>query len=429
MGGRQGALRGGAPQRGAVRMRLRLTFNLILVAVFVIGILAAGWHYHAQLQRDAMDEVRHNSQVLMETALAIRSYTTDQIKPHLDPLNAERFLPQTVPAFAATETLHRLGDRYPGYVYKESVLNPTNPRDRANEWERSLIEQFRADAGLGELSGIHGEGVEQSMYVARPITIKQAACLKCHSTPDAAPATMRAVYGDANGFGWKQDETVGMQLVRVPVLYPLEKARRAFNTFMLSLAAVFALMFAGLNLALERLVIVPMARVNRRLEELATKDFLTDLVNRRRFFERLEADMAEARIKHLGLSVVIFDLDFFKRINDTFGHDSGDSVLRHTALRVRELLRSSDCAARFGGEEFILLLRETRIDAAMAIAEAVRGKIAGAPYEVVGAVSASFGVAEWNHREDARELINRADKALYQAKQDGRNRVVRASEA
>ena len=410
-------------------MSLRLTFNLILVAIFLLGIVCAGFYYRAHLQADAMDEVRHNSEVLMETALAIRSYTSDQIKPHLDPLNATQFLPQTVPAFAATETLRRLGDRYPGYDYKESVLNPTNPHDRASDWERALIEHFRADGGLNEQSGIHGEGVEQSMYVARPITIKQVGCLTCHSTPDAAPATMRTVYGDANGFGWKEGETVGMQLVKVPVLYPLEKARRAFATFMLSLAAVFGLMFVGLNLALTKLVIGPMARVNLRLEELATKDFLTDLVNRRRFFERLESEMAEARIRSHGLSVVIFDIDFFKRINDTFGHDNGDVVLRHTALRVRELLRSSDCAARFGGEEFIILLRETRIDAAAAIAEAVRAKIAGEPYEIVGAVSASFGVAEWDLKEDARSLIIRADKALYVAKHEGRNRVVRAAPA
>jgi len=408
-------------------MSLRLTFNLVLVAVFLLGIVCAGIYYQRHLEADAMDEVQHNSQVLMETALAIRSYTTDQIKPHLDPLNATRFLPQTVPAFAATETLHRLSDRYPGYDYKESVLNPTNPRDRASDWERNLIEQFRGDAVLKELTGVHGDGVEQSRYVARPITIRQVQCLVCHSTPDAAPATMRAVYGDDNGFGWTNGETIGMQLVRVPMLYPLEKAKRAFTTFMVSLAAVFGLMFVGLNIALTRLVIGPMAKINVRLEELATKDFLTDLVNRRRFFERLESEMAEARTRQLGLSVVIFDLDFFKRINDTFGHDSGDVVLRHTALRVREVLRSSDCAARFGGEEFILLLRETRIDAAMAIAEAVRAKIAGDPFETVGAVSASFGVAEWNHTEDPRGLINRADKALYQAKHDGRNRVVRAT--
>jgi diguanylate cyclase (GGDEF)-like protein len=169
-----------------------------------------------------------------------------------------------------------------------------------------------------------------------------------------------------------------------------------------------------------------MARINRKLEDLATRDFLTDLVNRRRFFEQLESAMADSRIHKTGLSVAMFDIDLFKRINDTFGHDSGDVVLRNTALRVRELLRSSDSAARFGGEEFIILLRETRIDAAMAIAEAVRAKIANVPFDRVGTVSASFGVAEWDHAEEARALINRADRALYVAKQTGRNRVVRA---
>ena len=169
-----------------------------------------------------------------------------------------------------------------------------------------------------------------------------------------------------------------------------------------------------------------MARVNKKLEELATKDFLTDLVNRRRFFEQLESAMATARVKKTSVSVVIFDLDWFKRINDTFGHDSGDVVLKNTALRVRELLRGSDCAARIGGEEFILLLNETRIETAMAIAEAVRARIADVPFELVGTVSASFGVAEWDMKEDSRALINRADRALYTAKQTGRNRVVRA---
>ena len=409
-------------------MTLRLKFNLVLIGAFVLSLLGAAIYYNHYLERGAIEEVEHNSQVLMDTALAVRAYTTDEVKPHLDPLNAERFLPQTVPAFAATETLRRLNEKYPGYDYKEAVLNPTNQRDLANEWESSLINEFRK-GGATELSGEHGDGMQRALYVARPITITKPACLKCHSTPDAAPASMIAVYGPDHGFGWKQDETIGMQLVTVPMLYPLEKARQTFRTFMLSLLVVFGVLFLGLNVALSALVIEPMNRINHKLEELATKDFLTDLVNRRKFFERLEAEMSEARIKKHGLSVAMFDLDFFKRINDTFGHDSGDEVLKHTALRARELLRSSDCAARLGGEEFIIMMRETHIDAAMAIAEAVRAKIANNPFENVGAVSASFGVAEWNHTEDARHLIARADKALYDAKQTGRNKVVRADDA
>jgi diguanylate cyclase (GGDEF)-like protein len=410
-------------------MSLRLKFNLILVAIFVLSLIGAAIYFNAYLEKNAINDVRQNSQVLMETALAIRSYTTDEIKPHLDPMNEKRFLAQTVPAFAASETLRRLRDRFPAYEYKEAVLNPTNPRDRASDWERALVEKFRADPTQTEFTGVQGEGIQRAVYVARPITIKQPQCLVCHSIPSAAPASMIQIYGDKNGFGWQLNEVVGMQLVKLPMLYPLEKARETFYHFMISLLAIFGLMFLALNVALSGLVIEPMARINKKLEELATKDFLTDLVNRRRFFEQLESAMASARIKKTGVSVVIFDLDLFKRINDTFGHDSGDVVLKNTALRVRELLRSSDCAARFGGEEFIILLSETRIDAAMAIAEAVRAKIADVPFERVGAVSASFGVAEWDMKEDARALINRADRALYAAKAGGRNRVVRADPA
>ncbi|QID17995.1 diguanylate cyclase [Nitrogeniibacter mangrovi] len=413
---------------------LRLKFNLVLAVIFLASLGGAGIYYYGFLERNAIEDVRRDSEVLMATALAIRAYTTDEVKPHLDPLNTQTFLPQTVPAFAAVETLRRLSERFPGYEYREATLDPTNPRNRATRWETGVIDdliarQKQAPHEDAELWGIHGQGVKRALYVARPIVINNPSCLSCHGDPAAAPESMVRLYGRSGGYGWKMAQTVGMQIVKVPMLYPLEKARQTFETFMLSLVAVFGLMFLGLNLALSALVVEPMARLNRRLEDLATKDFLTDLVNRRRFFERLESEMAAARVHGSSLSVVMFDLDFFKRINDTFGHDSGDLVLKHTAVRVRELLRSSDCAARFGGEEFMILLRETPIDAAMALAEAVRARIADAPFETVGTVSASFGVAGWNHEEDAHALINRADRALYDAKEGGRNQVCRAAEA
>ena len=412
-------------------MSLRLKFNLVLAGVLLLAVLGAGIYINQFLQKSAIAEVQHNSQIMMHSAMAIRDYTTELVKPHLDVTLAEKFLPQTVPAFAATETLRRLQGRFPGYEYKEAVLNPTNVRDRANEWEERVIGDFRegrADLKT-EVTGEVGEGMYRAMYVARPITIKQAQCLACHSTPSAAPPTMLKVYGDKNGFGWGMNETVGIQVVKVPMYFPLEKARQTFNTVMTALIASFLLLFVVLNLSLSSLVIEPMARLNLKLEDLATRDFLTDLVNRRRFFERLETEMAAARINHTSVSVVMFDIDFFKRINDTFGHDSGDLVLKATALRARELLRSSDCAARFGGEEFIILLKETPVDAAMAMAEAVRARISGVPFDSVGHVSASFGVATWDQSEDAQALIKRADTALYVAKSRGRNCVVQAEDA
>lgn len=411
-------------------MSLRLKFNLVLAGVLLVAALGAGAYVHRVLQQSAIRDVQHNSQIMMHAAMAIRDYTTELVKPHLDVMLAEKFLPQAVPAFAATETLRRLQSRFPGYEYKEAVLNPTNPRDRANEWEERIISDFREGRAdlRKEVTGEVGEGMQRAMYMARPITIKQAQCMACHSSPEVAPPSMLKVYGDKNGFGWRMNETVGIQVVKVPMYFPLEKARQTFNTVMAALIGSFVLLFVGLNLSLSSLVIEPMARLNSKLEDLATKDFLTDLVNRRRFFERLEAEMEETRIKKGSLSVVIFDIDFFKRINDTYGHDSGDVVLKSTALRVLELLRSSDCAARFGGEEFIILLKETPLDAAMAIAEAVRARIAGTPFEAVGHVSASFGVATWDLREDSHALIKRADTALYKAKSSGRNCVIQADE-
>lgn len=124
-------------------MSLRLKFNLVLAGVLVVAAAGAGVYVHRFLQQSAIDEVQHNSQIMMHAALAIRDYTTELVKPHLDVTLAEKFLPQTVPAYAATETLRRLQERFPGYEYKEAVLNPTNLRDRANEWEARIIADFR----------------------------------------------------------------------------------------------------------------------------------------------------------------------------------------------------------------------------------------------------------------------------------------------
>eukprot|EP01034_Spumella_vulgaris_P038407 gene38407-47418_t len=351
-----------------VWMSIRLKFNLVLAVVLLLAAAGAGFYVHGFLQKAAIDEVRHNSQLMMHSAMAIRDYTTELVKPHLDEKLEEKFLPQTVPAYAATETLKRLQNRFPGYEYKEAVLNPTNARDRANEWEERVIQDFR-DGKVDlkqEVSGEVGEGMHRALYVARPITIKQPQCMACHSTPAVAPPTMLKIYGEKNGFGWAMNETVGVQVVKVPMFYPLEKARQTFYTVMGALFGSFVLLFVGLNLSLSSLVIEPMARLNLKLEDLATKDFLTDLVNRRRFFERLETEMAA--------------------------------------------------------------IRETPLDAAMAIAEAVRARIAGTPFDAVGHVSASFSVATWDHKEDSHALIKRADEALYVAKSQGRNCVVQAKE-
>ena len=231
-------------------MGLRLKFNLVLLGVFLAGFGVAGYISHDMLFRHAREQVLAEARLVMEAALAVRGYTVAQVRPHLDSIMHEQFLPQTVPAYAATETLAELRKKYPNYNYKEATLNPTNPRDRASDWEADLVNNFRNRPDSKEITGQRDTPTGRSLYVAHPIRIESAACLPCHSTPGVAPPSMIKVYGNANGFGWKLNEVVGAQVVSVPMSVPLENANQAFRTFMVSLAGVFGAVFVVLNLVL-----------------------------------------------------------------------------------------------------------------------------------------------------------------------------------
>jgi protein-histidine pros-kinase len=172
------------------------------------------------------------------------------------------FLPESVPAFAATEVLGQLAKVYPQYSYKEATLNPTNPRDRAVEWETDLINRFRSVAEQKEIVGERDTPLGRMLYIARPMRIVDPACLACHSTVEAAPPTLIERYGSANGFGWQLGEVVGAQLVSVPMSVPLARAEQTFMVFMYSLVGIFLAVALVLNLMLWALVIRPVTRLS-----------------------------------------------------------------------------------------------------------------------------------------------------------------------
>jgi protein-histidine pros-kinase len=242
-------------------MKLTLKFNLVLLAVFLIGLAITAHVSHNMLQANARDEVVQNARIMMEAALAARGYTIGQIRPLLETQMKYNFLPQTVPSYSATEIFNNLRKTYPKFTYKEATLNPTNPRDRPLEWEADIVNQFRNDDARVEAIGERDTPDGRSLYLGRPIKIKDPACLVCHSTVDVAPKTMIDLYGNSNGFGWKINETVGAQIVSVPMSVPVQKAEKVFKTFMLSLTGVFAFTFIALNLMLRFIVVRPLARL------------------------------------------------------------------------------------------------------------------------------------------------------------------------
>jgi two-component system cell cycle response regulator len=164
--------------------------------------------------------------------------------------------------------------------------------------------------------------------------------------------------------------------------------------------------------------------------EMAITDALTGLFNRRYLESHLASLMEQAGARGKPLAVMMLDIDYFKSINDTYGHDAGDDVLRDFAMRIKRSIRGIDLAARCGGEEFVIVMPETDLTVAAMVAERLRRRIAGEPFVISqGArsipVTLSIGIAGLRGHEDtAASLIKRADQALYRAKRDGRNRVV-----
>lgn len=241
-------------------MRIRTRFNIALAGVFALGFALSILVTYRVLLANAKDEVLRNAGMMMEAALAVRSYTIEEIKPHLDPMLDKVFLPQTVPAYSAVETFGRLQKKYPDFSYREATLNPTNPRDRSADWETTIINGFRQGSSkeaIGERLTANGP----SLYIARPIKISNPACLACHSTPDVAPASLITKYGDKNGFGWKHEEIVGAQIISIPTGLAEQNARHAFWSFAAVLGGLFVALFAIINLMLSRLVVQPIRRI------------------------------------------------------------------------------------------------------------------------------------------------------------------------
>ena len=168
-----------------------------------------------------------------------------------------------------------------------------------------------------------------------------------------------------------------------------------------------------------------------KILQYATIDALTNLNNRRQFEIRLKQEIATSKRQNNPLCAMMIDIDFFKKVNDTYGHASGDAVLRGVAKIIKSALRESDIPARYGGEEFAILLPYTHIEEAEIVGERLRKAIENSPVfiDIEGVetksinVTISMGLAEFNNSESGEELFERADKALYNAKTSGRNRV------
>jgi diguanylate cyclase (GGDEF)-like protein len=402
-------------------MNTRARLNLALALTFLVLFCTTSAVLYRLLMDEAMKEVRRESTLRMEMALAVRKYTLDHVRPVLAAHGQPFDLP-AIPAFAANQSMALLANQHPDYRYREVAMNPTNPANKAKGWEVEAIETFRQDPKTTELTRFTDTPAGRVMHVLRPVR-PTPDCMQCHGS--VAPAALFARYG-TQGLDWRVGDTVGAQIVSVPTAHAVAQAREAWWWHVSATVLVFGVLFIALNRMLDRVVISPIEHRSTEWRERATRDAVTGVHNRHSFEEQAAEAMAACSERGVPLAVIALDIDHFKRVNDQFGHGVGDAVLREFAERVLASSQRCDRLYRLGGEEFALLLPGAELPAASALAETLRHALVRRPFRQVGALSASFGVAALRPGDSLHTLMERADRALYAAKEAGRNRVVTA---
>lgn len=250
-------------------MSLKTKFNLIMLAALATGLILAALFLQRIANDQARAEVLREASLMMSAAEAVRAYTVSEISPLLAEQSKLRFLPHTVPSWAAQTNMRTQLEERPSYSYKEASLNPTNPADRATDWEADIIGAFARDEGLNEFVSERESALGLTLSLSKPIRLKNEACLTCHSTPAAAPTTMIDLYGTANGFGWKLNEVVGAQIVTVPLSVAMDRARQSLLTMLGGLAVVFLVVMVLLNLVLSILILRPVRQMSLTADEIS----------------------------------------------------------------------------------------------------------------------------------------------------------------
>ncbi|HJU16027.1 MAG TPA: DUF3365 domain-containing protein [Stellaceae bacterium] len=250
-------------------MGLKAKFNLVMLAAFLVGLALAASLSYAIVQKNAREATLQQARIMIDAASAVRGYTDKEVGPLLAAQNSVRFLPQTIPFFAAQTVLRGLPASYRDYAYKEAALNPKNPADQATEWEADIIAAFQNSPDKRELITERDTPEGPTLNLARPVRLDNEGCLSCHSTPQKAPSSMIDLYGTKGGFGWKQGEVVGAQIVTVPMTVAFDKAHRLFLVLIGGVAAVFAATLLLLNLLLHFLIVRPVRKISAVASEVS----------------------------------------------------------------------------------------------------------------------------------------------------------------
>ena len=304
-----------------------------------------------------------------------------------------------------------------GHSFHITSLRPLNPENAADVFETDALRSF--ETGTKEVFRIEKEGEKSFYRYMAPLFVK-AACMACHAHQGYEIGQVRG------GISVKFDITDVQERL----------ASNRYGIWGLSLAV--SLVLLAIIFSFVRKVKKLLDEAHERIQKMAVTDELTRLHNRRYFMKRFEDEFIRSKRYSHPLSCIMLDIDFFKRVNDDYGHQAGDHVLQSLARLMEAQGRNTDVLARYGGEEFIILLPETELEGAVQVAERLRATVEAVSITLddgrVLQVTVSLGACSLSGEllatiDDIHGLIKMADEALYQAKENGRNRVEMAGVA
>ncbi|MCU0568097.1 MAG: response regulator [Oculatellaceae cyanobacterium Prado106] len=264
-------------------LKLGTKFTLLLSLVFLCGLCLSTLTLWTIAHQEAERQIIADATTLMHTMNSVRNYTSNHIQPLLKtPLkDSPTFIRESVPAYSARVVFEKFREKskHDRILYKEATLDPTNPLDQADSFEAGLVEQFRKQPDLSELSGYRNKNGKTYFYLARPLAVTEASCLECHSIPAAAPKSMLALYGDRGGFNWQLNQIIAAQTVYLPADEVFGRGRQYLSLVLGIFAAVFTIILLLLNRLLRRAVIHPVKQLTAIARKVSTGTLTPAQVN------------------------------------------------------------------------------------------------------------------------------------------------------
>jgi len=238
----------------AKNLKLSQKLFVLVLMLFLGTIGVSGVALASIFNRNAENEITAKALILITNMTSVMQYTSSQVNPVLEENLSTEFLPEAIPSYSAQQVFEnfRSFPEYNEFSYKSATLNPSNLRDKADSFETKIVEQFRSDKNLTELSGFRDTPRGKLFYIAQPSIVTKPSCLKCHSVPEVAPQSMIDYYGSENGFGWQLNEIVGTKIVYVPANQVFVRTRDSFFKLLAMIIVVFAITLGWLKFWLNR---------------------------------------------------------------------------------------------------------------------------------------------------------------------------------